>query len=513
MHNLNSCGQRIIVGMMCRVTCICLLWSCVLIIQADEHYVRPAGTCTNTELQFPYTSWDNAATNIQWAIDAAAFTETVWVTNGVYSVTTQVAITNNITLKSVNGWSNTLVYADWPSYTTRVFYVVNTGVLDGFTISNGHWWGNATLGGGGAFIASSSTVQNCYFTYNACSNTADVGGGGGAYTATAKVHNCYFVSNIIFKGLGGGGVFCQGTLITNSYFIMNHAANASAYGGGMYLQYARCTNRLWNCFIISNTVVGYAGGIYAENGGGTILNCTIACNRAGNSGGGGGIAWLVDMTDCVISNNYAGTGAGGIYANNSQTFKNCRILNNQSGGAGAGMGVSYGALTNCVIAGNSGAGGGGVSDNAVGFNTFYSCRIYNNLNTTGVGGGGMMLKGKNSSIRNCLISNNTNLNGYGGGVYISGSGTVVESCTVAGNYSTNDGGGLYLAGTNKYVVNTIIHVNSSLSNNNPDIYNTISENLDSFSNNCSSAALPVEQGNITTDPKFIGVDNWQLSGS
>ena len=34
----------------------------------------------------PFTSWADAATNIQIAIDAAAAGDVIWVTNGIYNV-------------------------------------------------------------------------------------------------------------------------------------------------------------------------------------------------------------------------------------------------------------------------------------------------------------------------------------------------------------------------------------------------------------------------------------------
>ncbi len=69
---------------------------------ADTHYVSPSGGNLP-----PYTSWANAATNIQDAVDAAVSGDTVIVTNGVYntgsavtpgySCQNRVVITINIT--------------------------------------------------------------------------------------------------------------------------------------------------------------------------------------------------------------------------------------------------------------------------------------------------------------------------------------------------------------------------------------------------------------------------------
>ena len=67
----------------------------------------------NTNASAPYTNWYTAATNIQAAIDVATNGDTVLVTNGVYDTggvvvggsltTNRIAITNVITVQSVNG--------------------------------------------------------------------------------------------------------------------------------------------------------------------------------------------------------------------------------------------------------------------------------------------------------------------------------------------------------------------------------------------------------------------------
>lgn len=119
-----------------------------LIMAADRYVV------TNGSDSGDCTTWATAASNIQFAVNLSTnVNDTIWVSNGVYCVTNQITITSNITVKGLNGLSNTLVYADWPNWTTRCFYVT-LGVVDGFTISNGHWCGsnnNTGWGGGDGF--------------------------------------------------------------------------------------------------------------------------------------------------------------------------------------------------------------------------------------------------------------------------------------------------------------------------------------------------------------------------
>ena len=80
----------------------------------------------NTAPAWPYTDWSTAATNIQDAVDAAVAGDLVLVTNGVYQTggsvvsginnivwagdsSNRVAVTKEITLRSVNGPAQTII--------------------------------------------------------------------------------------------------------------------------------------------------------------------------------------------------------------------------------------------------------------------------------------------------------------------------------------------------------------------------------------------------------------------
>ena len=99
----------------------------------------------------PYANWATAARTIQDAVVVAVDGDTVLVTNGVYLLDNQIAITNGITVTSVNGPQVTVVDGGYPARTNRCFVLSHArAVLEGFTIRGGY----AHLGGGVRMTAS-----------------------------------------------------------------------------------------------------------------------------------------------------------------------------------------------------------------------------------------------------------------------------------------------------------------------------------------------------------------------
>jgi len=474
-----------------------LFWLGVITVNAADYYVVP----TNPAAANPYTDWTTAGTNIIDVVNDAMTnpgTRTVWVTNGEYFLTNQIAMTNIITVRSFSGdYSNTLVGYNGDTHTTRCFYVTSTGTVDGFTISNGHFMiSNNYTGGGGAYV-SKGTIQNCNFIYNICSNSGLESGGGAVFVA-------------------GGGIISNCTFFTNVCYTPPGTPNGSGSGGAIHLY----GGSVFNCLVISNVVTYYGGGINTSGlGSDVVSNCFITYCRSTYGGGvlmGGGL-----VTDCVLSNNSSGRG-GGIYPQNAAAkVQNCTIVNNY-GDEGGGVDLEYGGtVSNCNIYGNRGGspGGGGVSILSGGsLHIVDSCKISNNTCAAGLGGGGVYIR-NGALVRNCLISNNTNLvSPGGGGVCLTNASLYTTTvyglinCTIVNNYSVNEGGGIGVFGTNNYIANCIIDGNSSSLGNYPNVYNT-----EANSNNCwyscaTGVVFAPSQGNITNVPMFVDSanGNWRL---
>jgi hypothetical protein len=267
------------------------------------HYVD----INNATPALPYTSWQTAATNIQDAIDATIDGDTVLVADGHYLLTSEIVVTNAITVQSHNGPDITIVDGDG---STGCFLLgTNTCVISGFIVTNA----NDVFGVRGISVRSfgswNPVVTNCIITGNH---------GGGMFSGTAI--DCMFIGN----SAGGSGL--------------------PGLGGGIN------STRAINCTIVSNSATDFGGGAAF----GELINCTIHANVASNNGGG---VYQCMGANCVISGNVSLANGGGMYMG---TATNCLIIGNTA--ATDGGGAHYSTLINCTVSDNLATNnGGGIS--------------------------------------------------------------------------------------------------------------------------------------------------------
>ena len=244
-------------------------------------------------------SWETARATLQSALADAVTSDAVWVSNGVYSVTNQIAITNGVWVRSVNGPETTVIQRTVGG-DRQVLLRHPEAVFDGFTITR------AT--GGAAYIDHAGTLSNCIISNNVSPNNTINGtvwleGGG-------LVQRCRIINNVVSStggwGGSGGGVYLNGGGLVDSCIISNNATGigGGGYGGGAYITGA---GRLRNCLIARNNHILNAGGVYCN--GGTVESCTIVDN------------------DCS-----ALTGVGGLYNSNGTILNSIIAYNNNKGG-------------------------------------------------------------------------------------------------------------------------------------------------------------------------------------
>ncbi|HKL22086.1 MAG TPA: right-handed parallel beta-helix repeat-containing protein, partial [Tichowtungia sp.] len=308
----------------------------------ETHYVD----AYNTTPVFPYTDWFTAATNIQDAVDAATFTDTVFVADGVYNLTSGIVVDKQITLRSVNGPDVTIV--DGGGSTGCFNLGSNACLLSGFTIRHGkvNSYGGAWNGSGGGVycLDTASVVSNCIIRDNFSFLS-----GSGMYGGTA--YNCTFSSNSVDTGNGSGMangvayncIFSDNTRggISGSTAVncMISDNSGSRRGCGIY------GGTAINCIISGNSTPIEGGGIYH----GTAYHCVFTGNEAHAAGGG---MFEATAINCIFIGNRADSG-GGMY---NSTAINCTIIGNEADLNGGGL--VGGTATNCIIYYNQAGGTG-----------------------------------------------------------------------------------------------------------------------------------------------------------
>jgi hypothetical protein len=203
----------------------------------------------------PFSTWQNATTNIQDAINSAAAGDIVLVTNGIYAtggkamvsdLTNRVAIDKALTVMSVNGYASTMIEGQWDSVSTngpgaiRGAWLADGATLNGFTIRNGATRGGNSISvdlqdGGGAWLSTNAVVSNCVLT----NNSARYAGGGAAF---GTVLNSFITGNSIQLGYGGGAYHVR---LNNSTIRENHCFLSNG-GAGVDSCIAK------NCIIVEN---------------------------------------------------------------------------------------------------------------------------------------------------------------------------------------------------------------------------------------------------------------------
>ena len=322
---------------------------------ANRYVVQPGQAVSMA----PYLTWATAATNITDALIYAVDGDVVWVTNGTYYLSDAILISAGYTLKSANGYADTILNANnYPgkSVTNRVLKITHpNAVVDGFTVRNGiatnHWASDQTRYLGGGAYLQGGTIQNCLIRDNRA------GHGGGVYLArnsTSVLFNCVVSNNVATNlaagnyGWAGGAYVSFSNRVERCQFLNNSSASN---GGGISISNAV----IYSSLLVANSAGGEGGGIYcAENT--HIQNCTVARNIAASTSGGGGVSLLNRMPESWVENTI-------IYSNTAPSSTNADVYNN----------VLRAYFTNCCL--------GAANDPSRSFNNLVTNPVFAGVST------------------------------------------------------------------------------------------------------------------------------------
>lgn len=267
-------------------------------------YVSPTGLHSGG-----FATPTHAATNIQAAVDVATNGQTVVVLDGTYLLSSQVVVSNAISIVASNPPPAVVVDGQGA---TRCFYLADTGcTLAGLVITNGVADGSeGQYEGGGVF----------------CEGT------------TPFITNCIIVG---CQAESGGGI-AFGTV--NASVIRG---NSAVYGGGC-LQ-----SVVWRSDLVGNTAMEYGGAFEGTEFGnaGALYYCRIIGNEAGLEGGG--VDNGAEIYNSLLTGNMAGD-AGGAVAFDCKVV-NCTVVSNHCDGTAytGGGGVATSDIFNSIISGNT----------------------------------------------------------------------------------------------------------------------------------------------------------------
>ncbi|MFM9947172.1 MAG: MopE-related protein, partial [Saprospiraceae bacterium] len=369
---------------------------------ATRLYVKHNASGTNNG-----TSWTNAYTNLQSAIDFArgcSNIQEIWVSSGTYKPSKDKsgnASPGNATSKTFYINFPVTIYGGFAGTETSLS---QRNLVSNVTILSGDLDNNDTA----SPAVTAANVQGANANIVVHIQNVATGFTADGFTITAA----QFAS-----GFAGGGIHNEGTGFpfgVNSTFrnckIQGNAGPGIFNSGNLGNNSSgRAILVVENSTISGNSEDFYAPGIFSNSNGGytntTVNNCTFSNNTStgtSNSGAymesapsGNGAA---TFSKCIFSSNSATANGAAVHANGTSvgtvniSFSNCIFMNNTAGGKG---GAYYA----------TGSSSGNVSSG------FTNCTFYNNSATNGGSAVASTTNNLNAPtllLRNCILWQNTN---------------------------------------------------------------------------------------------------------
>lgn len=315
-------------------------------------------------------------TTIQTALNAAAPGDQIVVQPGIYKETLLWPATENLTLRSSDPTStsvvgNTVIDADGASTPViQLGSVPESAHICGVTLrassvagisGNQSAYGNVLVercrivgnyGPGLRYL--NGTFRANEISDNQVTGTGYLYGGGISYCQGLAEQN-QITSNSITSSdwMGnGGGVGCfDGKLLNNTIRFNSAVGRIGAEGGGVYQAASVVGNEISDnrSYNTNATPGGYSGGVSRISG--ELIGNVIVRNYA-SYGGGGAMSVSGLCSNNLIAYNSAGKFGAGMWYVDAQVL-NCTICYNSSGQEGAALQYANNLISNCIIWGNT----------------------------------------------------------------------------------------------------------------------------------------------------------------
>ncbi len=409
------------------------------------------------------TSWADAYTNLQMAIDSAATGDQLWIAEGLYIPQASPSPDSNwfavlTALEFYGGFEGTETSLDqrnWVEnpvilsgdvngddvnsdfdnfrddnarHVMRVAVLNGLTILDGLIITNGH------------ALAAEMIPDTA--------NVSDYRGGGLELISTAEIRNCRFRQ---CHGSFGSAIWAVpvGTstnelVLENSTIEFNHSFQGAVSILGMNNPVVS------NCHFEGNTAVTFGGGLTLSNTNALIEDCTFEDNVVPELIGGGIYIFqnsanlildpVIEINRCDFLENNGLYGGGlaynNVYPNASIVIDSCYFYQNESsnmiddgvgGGVliqnladnvGGGFPTLSATISNCTFEENEAFLGGAafVFSNSETVDYTFSKTVFLN-NTSFEFAGAVNVGNARASIEDCVFDGNESINSIGGGIF------------------------------------------------------------------------------------------------
>ncbi len=348
------------------------------------------------------SSWDDAYTSLQSALDEAVTGQEIWVAKGTYYPSSAYDLTDSPRYYHFRMIDGVAIYGGFAGTESATSERANYGAGEANeTVLSGDFNDDDVISGSGSTLSITNNSENSYHVFYHPSGmnlttTAILDGftisggnsdgvwphqaGGGVFNdgASPTINNCSFTGNTVTDS--GGGIYNKGFStpnISNSTFF----ENSSKYGGG--ISNANSSPNVNNCSFSGNYASWNGGGVRNNDFSTTpsFTNCTFSGNYAGN---GGGIftsqSTAIVVTNCLFINNSTQYDGGGMYiASCSPTVANCTFSQNTASRNGGGIIISGAfspSISNTIVWNNTASSSGNNIYNQLGSTpTFSYCDI------------------------------------------------------------------------------------------------------------------------------------------
>jgi len=237
------------------------------------------------------TSWDDAFTVVQDAMDAATSEEVIWVAEGTYTNASGIAtrevllmkdgvevyggfIANENSLSERGNPADNPAVLDGENLSYHVVVSASDARLDGFTVTRGNASGadpNDRGGGMYNYLHINLVVANCTFR----DNSGTIGAAMFNESLVPTIINCVFTNNSATSVAGAIYNLLSSPVITNCVFYSN---SAESLGGAIVNE--ESLPLYINCVFAGNSAILNGGAMLDSDSNSTLTNCIMWGNYA-----------------------------------------------------------------------------------------------------------------------------------------------------------------------------------------------------------------------------------------